>query len=48
MFIARAAILRWRDEADRLIDPVRWWMPLPEAPAAEAPAKHRPESTKRR
>jgi hypothetical protein len=33
VFIAKAATLRWRDDADRLIDRPRWWQSLPEPPS---------------
>jgi hypothetical protein len=32
VFVARASTLRWRDEADRLIDRPRWCRSLPEPP----------------
>jgi hypothetical protein len=33
VLIARSVALRWYDDAERLLDSPRWWMPLPEAPA---------------
>jgi hypothetical protein len=48
VFIARAATLRWRDEADRLIDRPRWWQSLPEPPREEAPEKPKKQSRKSR
>ena len=35
VFIAKVAALRWRDEADRLIDRPLWWQSLPESPREE-------------
>jgi hypothetical protein len=35
--IARRAPVRWYDDADGMINPPAWWMPLPDAPA-EMPA----------
>jgi hypothetical protein len=45
VFIARASTLRWRDEADRLVDRPLWWQPLPQAPVNEFKTS---QSTKRR
>jgi hypothetical protein len=39
VFIARAATLRWRDEADRLINRPKWWQSLPQPPSEKSPAK---------
>jgi hypothetical protein len=48
VFIARSATLRWRDQADRLIERPRWWQSLPSAPGAEGPAKQKQQSRKSR
>jgi hypothetical protein len=34
---ARSSTLRWRDEADRLINRPKWWQSLPEPPSDETP-----------
>jgi hypothetical protein len=45
--IARRVPVRWYDDADAMIDPPAWWMPLPGAPAAppEPPPKPRRRKT---
>jgi hypothetical protein len=48
VFVARPSTLRWRDEADRLIDRPRWWQSLPEPPSEEAPAKPKQRNRKSR
>jgi hypothetical protein len=37
--VARRVPLRWYTDADALIDPPVWWMPLPDAPAQQPRAK---------
>jgi hypothetical protein len=32
MFVARSSTLRWRDEADRLVNRPKWWQSLPQPP----------------
>ncbi len=39
VFVARSLALRWRDEADRLINRPRWWQSLPSPPGEEATPK---------
>jgi hypothetical protein len=38
VFVAKLLVLRWYDDAERLIDRPEWWMPLPAAPSEEQPA----------
>jgi hypothetical protein len=45
--IARRAPVRWYDDADSLMDPPAWWMPLPAGPA-EAPMQKPPRRLKAR
>ena len=46
VFVAGAVTLRWRDEADRLIDRPKWWQSLPEPPGKEGPTKAKPRGRK--
>ena len=48
VFVARASSLRWRDEADRLIDRPRWWQSLPQPPGEEAPPSPKQRGRKAR
>jgi hypothetical protein len=38
VFVAKLLVLRWYDDAERLIDRPEWWTPLPAAPSEEQPA----------
>jgi hypothetical protein len=44
--VARRAPVRWYDDADSMINPPVWWMPLPEAPAE--PGAPKPKLRKRK
>jgi hypothetical protein len=48
VFVARASTLRWRDEADRLINRPKWWQSLPEPPSEEATTNPKPRVRKSR
>jgi hypothetical protein len=48
VFVARASTLRWRDEADRLINRPKWWQSLPEPPSEEAPVDPKQRSRRSR
>ncbi len=48
VFVARSSTLRWRNEANRLIDRPRWWQSLPSPASEEAPAKRTKQSRKSR
>jgi hypothetical protein len=35
VFVVRLLVLRWYDDAEKLIDRPEWWMALPKGPKAE-------------
>ena len=39
VFVAHLLVLRWYDDAEKLIDKPEWWAPLPEGPKEREAAK---------
>jgi hypothetical protein len=39
VLVAHLLVLRWHDDAEKLIDKPEWWMPLPKRPQEREPAK---------
>jgi hypothetical protein len=39
VFVAHLLVLRWYDDAEKLIDKPEWWRPLPEGPKEREAAK---------
>ena len=39
VFVAHLLVLRWYDDAERMIDRPEWWRPLPEGPSEPKPTR---------